>query len=628
MLRVYLLLQSLALAIFLTWPMPMAISERAIGSLDGDGIKHVWNLWWMHQEAWSGASGLHTNWVGFPDGMDLYPIEPLSGIFAAILPVGPITLSNLLALLNLTLLGLCSGWLGEIVSARMRGALMAGALAQCSAFAAFTLHVGVGELRELWWLPLGFSCLLEAQQTRRWRWFAALGAALAGAVLSCFYLGFFLAIGVLVHALVTLRRNGDLLGKYVVTAVAAALIAVAPFLLFAHTYDPTEDRSTVTFEQWKLKRPLETYRAAAAEPSQLLAWRDAERQTDDRQTRAYTGGRYLGLVTLALAIAGAWAQPRRAAPWLAVAATGAVLSLGTVLWEHGAIIAPPGGGRVILPLAWLNTYLGYYAEPVNFPARFLALSAMALPAAAAAASRWRWTWVLVPVACLDMISHDLVPWPRETFALPDTAGLSRDGSEMGVLNVTPFLHLRAFEPSLLLANKDPEGRSRAISAQISMRRRFDIIPIERMDFWSPGGLLWALPLPMLQAFAVEPAPSSPEPYRRDLWLLRDRGFDKLLITFGGGPPSIAAPAGFLTALCGPPERSEEAFVWTVPPVTATEEEGVTWRTEHAGLVSALPGPRMGKQFPDAGDPSTGVRAPPDLPQTAPQSPGSGTLQAP
>lgn len=653
-LRVYLLLQSLALAILLTWPIPMELSERAIGSLDGDGIKHVWNLWWMRQEVLSGVPGLHTNWVGFPDGMDLYPIEPLNGLFAAVLPLEPVALSNILAIVHLTLLGLCSGWLGEIVSYRMRGALMAGALAQCSAFAAFTLHVGVGELRELWWLPLGFSCLLEAQQTRHWKWFAALGGVLVLSVLSCFYMGFFLAIGVLVYALVTLRRNTALLTKYTVTAVVSSVIALAPFQLFARTYDPYDDRASLTFEQWKTTRPLETYEAAATEPSQLLLWRNAER-TSDRQARAYTGGRYLGLITLGLAIAGAWAQPRRAAPWLAVAATGIVLSFGTVLWEHGKIITFPGGARMVLPLAWINAYLGYYAEPVNFPTRFLALAAVALPAAAAAATRWRWTWVLVPLACLDMISHDLVPWPRETFALPNTAGLTNDGSELGVLNVTPFLRLQSAEPGLLLANKDSEGRSRAISAQITMQRRFDIIPIERMDFWSPDGLLWALPLPVFQAIHGHPARPNVEQYRRDLWLVRDRGFDKLLITFAGQLASIAESVNFLTDLCGEPEQSAVAVVWTVPTVNATADEAATWKAGHAALVAALPRPRMGKQFPSTTEApsSTGVPPPPDPsagpapvsipdvvpppPADAPPSspspgvpppPGSGTIQTP
>jgi len=623
--RVYLLLQSIALAIVLTWPAPIALSSRALGSIDGDAIKHVWNLWWMHKEAWDGVSGLRTTWVGFPDGMDLYPIEPLNGLFAALLPIGPVALSNVLAIGNLALLGVCAGWLGELVSLRTRGAFVAAALAECSAFAGFTLHVGVGELRELWWLPLGFGCLLEAQRTGQVRWFVALGASLVGAVLSCFYLGFFLALGVLVHALLTLRRYRGLFLRYAATAVVAALLSIAPFRLFARTYDPQDNRSVQTFERWKAERPMETYRGSAVEPSQLLTWRN-QQGGEDRQVGAYGGGRYLGWVTVALAIAGAWVQPRRGGPWLGVAAVGVVFSLGTVLWEHGAIVQAPWGGRLVLPLAWVNAYLGYYEEPINFPARFLALVAVAaLPAAAASIGRWRWCWIPVVLACVDMVAHDLVPWPRATLALPDASALHADGGAGGVLNITPFGRLSGADPSRLLANKDAEGRSRAIAAQVAMDRRLDIVPIERLDFWAPAGLLWAFPLSITTSMNAGGQAPTAEAFRRDLWLLRDRGFDKLLLTFGGGRETVSDIDRFFTALCGPPEAADVALVWTVPQVAATEAEGAAWRAEHAARVAALPVPRMGAQFPGG---EAVVAPPPTAPVGVPPPPDSGTMKLP
>ncbi len=593
--RLLLLLQSLALALLLTWPAAANISGRALGSVDADGIKHVWNLWWMRQEFWSGTWGLHTDWVGFPGGMALYPIEPLNGIFAVLLPIAPVALSNLLAILHFTLLGVCAAWLGHLVSGSRAGAHTAGALAQCSGFAAYTLHVGVGELRELWWLPLGFACLLRAQETRAWRWFGALGAVLVLSLLSCFYLGFFLGLGVLTHALCTVWTDIRLLPKYVTTAVCATLLALAPFSIFAKTYDPFDDRSTLTFAEWQRTRPLGMYETAAAEPSQLVKWRSGERAGIDRQLLAYTGGRYLGGLTLLLALVGAFAQPKRALPWLAVATLGITLSLGTVLWEGGDFVRWQGS-RLRLPLAWLNQYLGYYAEPINFPARFLAIVVVALPAAAAAAARWRWTLVLVPIACADMVAHDLVPWPRETFALPDARGLTVDKSDKGVLNVTPFLRLRVVDPSLLLAHKDAEGRSRAIAAQLVMGRRFDIIPIERMDFWSADGLVWALPLPMMHALTRLRAVTF-EQYRRDLWLLQDRGFDKLLLTHGGSTGGIADVMKVLTTLCGEPELARIAIVWKLPGVTATAAEGAAWKADHEAQVAELPKPKMGEQFP-------------------------------
>jgi hypothetical protein len=601
-LRVYTLLQSLALAVLLTWPVSAHLSASALGSPDGDGLKHVWNLWWMRQEFWDGTWGLATTWVGFPAGMQLYPIEPFNGIFAALAPIDPVTLSNLLALLHLTLLGWCMCWLGWLQSGRWSGALAAGALAQCSAFAAFTLHVGVGEMRELWWLPLGFCCLLRAQEEGQRRWFFALGATLALAMLSCFYIGFFLALGVLTHALLTLRGKLSLLPRYAATAVAAAVLTLVPFRFFAATYDPLDDRSVITFSEWVQSRPRATYETAAVEPSQLLSWRNDDRATASRQIMAYTGGRYLGLLTLVLAGLGVAAAPRRSAPWLGVAAVAVVFSLGTVLLEGGEVVVFRGA-RLVLPLAPVNQVLGFYAESINFPARFLALTAVALPAAAAAASRWRWTLVLVPLACLDMVQHDLVPWPRATFTLPDARALQRDHSRKGVLNITPFTYLKTPDAAQLLAYKNPEGRAAAIAAQIAMQRRFDIVPIERMDIWASAGLLWALPLPMLESLATA-SPSNAAAHRADLWLLRDRGFDTLLLTFVVINSEVQRVEAFMTSLCGEPEKTPIARVWTIPTVEATEQEYAGWRAAHEAKVKLIKPPKMGVQFPKSPKPAT------------------------
>lgn len=617
MLRVYTFLQSLALAVLLTWPMAAHLSTAAVGSADADGLKHLWNLWWMHKEAWDGTWGLLTTWVGFPKGTELYPIEPLNAPFAALWPGGPIPLSNLLALLHLTLTGWCACWLGWLVTRDDAGAHTAGALAQSSAFAAYTLHVGVGELRQLWWLPLGLGCLMQAQRTGRWRWFAALGTCLSMATLSCFYLGFFLALAVLVYALLTLREHHDLFVHYAVTAVLAAVVVLIPFRSFARTYDPLDDRSLITFDAWVHTRERPTYERDAVQPSDLLTWRNAEPAAADRggverQTFAYTGGRYLGALTLLLALIGVAAAPRVAGPWIGVAAAGTVLSFGSVLWEGGRIVTVHGN-RLVLPLGYLNQYLGYYAEAINFPARFLAVPAVALAVAGAVAvARWRWALALVPLACADMVAHDRVPWPRSTFLLPDTRGLAADGGDGGVLNVTPFLYLRKADATQLLAYKNPEGRAVAIAAQIALDRRFDIVPIERMDVWASGGLLWALPLTTLQEVARSGA-STVDAHRRDLFLLRDRGFDTLLLTFTDRNADVDRASAYLTSLCGPPRVARVAEVWTVPEVEATDEEAAAWRDEHAAAVRLIRPPHLGVQFPHGG---------------APAGAGSATLEKP
>ena len=91
-------LQAAVLAVLFTWPLLPRFFEQAIGRDDTDTPKHLWTLWWMRQELLDGTPGYSTRWLNFPDGMLLHPIEPLNGLFAALLPLEPVPLSNLLAL--------------------------------------------------------------------------------------------------------------------------------------------------------------------------------------------------------------------------------------------------------------------------------------------------------------------------------------------------------------------------------------------------------------------------------------------------------------------------------------------------------------------------------------------------
>jgi len=230
------LLQSAALAVALTWPLLPRFFEQAIGRDDTDTPKHLWTLWWMRQEWMQGTPGLATRWVNFPDGMPLYPIEPLNGLFAVLLPLEPVPLSNLLALVHVTLLGVCAGWLGREVVGTRTGAHVTGALAQLCAFTAFSLEVGVGELRQSWWIPLGLAILVRARRTEAPRWFVALAVVMAGAVVACFYHGLFLALAVSVWALGTLRLRRPLLLRYAGAAGLSLLLALPVVRGFAGSY--------------------------------------------------------------------------------------------------------------------------------------------------------------------------------------------------------------------------------------------------------------------------------------------------------------------------------------------------------------------------------------------------------
>lgn len=582
--RLLLPVQSLLLAIVLSWPAAATLSTAAVGSFEGDGSKHVWTLWWMREEFWHGVAGMRTTYVNFPDGMDLYPIEPLNGIFAAALPFAPVTLSNLLALLHLTLLGICAGWLGGLVSRDRLGGLMAGALAQGCAFAAFTLHVGVGELRQYWWIPLGLACLVKARETLQWRWFGALALSLAGAVVGCFYHGLFLATAVALYALLTLRPWPKLLLGYTLAAGLGLAVAYPVVSTFSSHYGGNSAPQPIFGPDGKV---VTDYRGAAMQLHELVSPRRALRLTGDRQTITYTGGRYLGVGALLIAAIGIAANWKRALPWLGMSAGTAALSLGTVLWSGDKIIQV-GGKALVLPLAWVNHYLRTFAEPVNFPARFIAPAMIGVAVVGGLASRWRWTAVLVPLALLDIAYNELVPWPRATFTLPDMSGLAEGNTGGAVADVQ------------LAINSDPESRTLDIAAQMEMERPMQSVPIERMDKWAPEGNQWLKALPVVQALDTTWHGKLTMPagdLRADQYLLRQRGFDRVILTHRTGSPEAALRQVLEAAFGQPIVVAPHAHLYAVPMPNATPEEAAQWQKEQEARLAAMAPPSFGPQFP-------------------------------
>lgn len=583
--RPLLLLQSLALSVVLMCPAPGGFGTRAIGSPDGDGAKHLWTLWWMREEALAGQPGPLTRLVNFPMGASLYPIDPVDGLLGVLLPLPPTQLANLLAVLHLTLLGLAAGWLGRLVSGSRLGGFVAGALAQGSAFTAFTLHVGVGELRQVWWVPLGFACLLRAQETGRQRWFLALGATAGAATLACFYHGAFLGLGAFVWLCCSPPRSARAFGGFAVAAALALAIAIPAARTFSASYGPPAAAESAE----AAPATLATEAAAAADAvgaaaslDDLYLPRSVARSRLDAETRAFTGGRYLGWLAAALALAGVAASPRRAWPWVAVAVVGAALSLGSAPTLGGA---PLGGAAWGAPFRALNAALASVAEPINFPARFLALPMIALPMLASLATRWRWTALLVPFAIAEIQLGDLVPWPRESFALPPVTGLSGKG---------PILDLG------IALDDSRASRQLDMAVQMALSSPTQALPVDRLDRWNNAGARWARALPIVQDLASH-GPNPPAPaaqYRPDLALLHAAGFERLLMTH---PSDALDPKvdGLLTALCGPPQRTELATLWTLPTPRATAEELAAWAIEQEARVAALPETDTPGSYPTA-----------------------------
>ncbi len=550
-------LQSLLLAVFTSWPLLPRMASEAVGSPETDTAKHLWTLWWMRAELYGGPLGMRTNLVNFPDGMDLYPISPVDGLIVALVPMPPVLAANVLALLHLVLLGVCAGWLGWETTRSRVGAHVTAAVAQGSSFAAFTLAVGVGELRLAWFLPLGLAVLVRARRTQRTGDFVRLGLVLAAAVFACFYHGLFLAVAVAALALATLRLRRRLLVGYTVAAGLSLAIVVPVVRGFASTYAEPAAASG--------ERPL--FPGASASLDELF-WASAVVEPPPGVAPVYLAGRYLGVLVGVMGLLGLGARPRVARPWLFCFGVCAVLALGPMLRVHGEPVVLLGH-TLGLPMGPLNTLLARVGEPLNFPARFLAPAGVALAVlCGVAASRWRALAWLVPVALLDVLHDQRTAWPRETLPAPELAGLEEAPGSGAVADLTALIY-----------TNEGETRQLAIAAQALLRRPFSSVPVERLDRWWDSGARWLRAMRLVEVVTTFDHPDAYDTsidWSGDVFLLRDRGFDAVLLTHRLRPHDTRAE-DLLTRVLGEPVTSPHATLWPVPEVSVPVERAEALR---------------------------------------------------
>lgn len=580
---------SVVLAVVLTWPVALRPGQAALGNVHADGMKHLWTLWWMQASVFEeGRVPFSTQLINHPTGMDLYPIEPLNGLFAVGMPfLSIVALSNVLVLLNLVLTGVAGAWLGRLLSRSRLGGLAAGTLLMGSSVMAFFVHVGVGELLHVWWLPLGLGCLVQARETVRWPWFVGLGACLVGAMLSGFYLGFFLALSVAIWALATLwagRKTPLLLLLYALTAGTSVGVVWPVTQQFAASYKsgdvPPVSLTEYLFEQHG--QPVTDPVSARLDPLELVTPR---RQPIGREDLAYGGGRYLGLLALGLAVAGVVREPRRGIPLLLVAVLGVTFALGTWLVVGGDEVLV-GGTRLRLPLLWLNRLLGYLAEPLNFPIRFLAMTVTAVAALGALPfrrARRRQQRVLFGLAVLAVVDIQLnaqVRWPWDRFAPRDASALEVLRAEEGGAVLDLALIVRA----------DHENRWSALATQIAHGKASQAVPIERIEFFARDGHNFTTAFEVVKDLQplyenYSDATLSGD-YTRDWALLEDAGFRWLLVTYRGGRERIPSVlVNEVTRVMGEPVAEGPGLAaWRLPTVEASEAELEEWRRIHDEVV--------------------------------------------
>ncbi len=582
-----------ALALCLTWPVPLQLSEAALGSPNADGMKHLWTLWWMRASVWEyGVFPFQTELINYPTGMSLYPIEPLNGLVSLFLPgLSLVALSNILAIVNMTLTGFFGAWFGRVLSGNRWGGVAAGALLEGSSVMAFFVHVGVGELNHLWWLPLGLGCLVKARRTQEWGWFLSVSLCLIGAMISCFYLGFFLAMATLLWSVLTFwegRQTPKLILQYVLAAALSIAVVVPITDSFSTSYK-SGSVPEVGFQNYVTKnygQPVTDPPSARLESSHLLT---PNRKPERREEAAYGGGRYLGFIPLLLALGGIVRRPKEALPWLVVGAVGVLFAYGTYYTVDGEVIKQ-NGRRIAMPILWLNRALGYLAEPLNFPVRFMAMTSVALAAMASFSIRdWKWA-LLVPLALSEVAWGQQLERPWKTFSPRDASALEaiRGVDDMAVVDLA------------LIVRSDMENRYSGLSTQIVHGKRTNVVPIERIEFFARDGFYFTNSLKLFQdlkpvyenrstAIGVD--------YRKDLALLEDAGFGWIVVAYRKGNERM--PQGIkdvLGKLCGEPMAKAAGLgAWRLPRVEYTEEELSTWKQEHqeAMQIFSRTSPGMG-----------------------------------
>ncbi len=596
---------ALLLAVVLTWPAAVQPGSGVLGSPDADGMKHLWTLWWIRESVltWHQLP-FHTELINFPVGLDLYPIEPLNGLAACLLGFLPLgTASNVLVFINLTLTGVAGCWMGRTLSGSRWGGVAAGILLEASSFSLFTVHVGVGELQHLWWLPLGLGLWSLLRRRLQLRTALTLAAVLIGATLSCFYYGFFLATGLVVLSLTTIwagDKTPRLLGRYALAAGLAAAVVLPVTKAFSTSYGPG-DVPEVGFANYVLDgshgQPVTDPDSARLDLPELVRHARSERQTASREKLAYGGGRYLGWPALVLVLAGLALRPRRALPWLAMAGVGILLAMGSYLLWGGEQYSSPTTLRVAMPFLFLNRALGYLLEPINFPIRFLSLTTCSVAAIAALAAgcefRGRslgpWVALLALLNAVDVQFNQLIPHPLPRFLIPQFDGLTLATTGKAVADM--YLVWRA----------DPETRSATQAAQMIHRQPIQGVPIERVEYYAQEGQIYLRTLPMTDvlhpAFKYQQAVEiDPVKHREDLALLREAGFDRVLLL--GTGPNADVPSRLVDAMSEilgePIVDTTSAVVFQVPDPQATEEEIGEWIRMHDARIEAFYGQLPGQ----------------------------------
>ncbi|MHB0877572.1 MAG: interleukin-like EMT inducer domain-containing protein [Anaerolineae bacterium] len=466
------------LALLLTYPVVLAPGRLVPGSDTWayDEYTFLWNIWWLKHAALDlGVNPLYTAYTFYPVGapLVLYTYALLNCALALPLYLAtslPLA-SNLVLWASLVLSGYTTYSLTRYLLVR-RLSRSDGPAVHLAAFLggvayAFTasrfVYLAIGHycIATVATLPLFAIYLLRTldagatapgvSRPRRWWPYAVLaGVCFTLSAYTEMTFALFLALFALVIVVFERRLGLARLAARLGVAAAAALVTYAPLLYYVLRESLV---GSYALRGWGDSVRLSADLAGLVMPTALHpVW--GSDWVGELQSVAAGVARFsdvntffLGYVLLALAVVGAIAFWRRAAPWLAAGLVAIVFSLGPLLHVNGHTLFDLDGLQTTLPLPFVLLHYVPILNAGRTPNRFSVMALLALAPVAGMGAYWllsrarRW-WLLGPVAAV--IAVGLV-WDGLSVPLPTTDAavpafyqtLAEDDEDYAIL-VLPF----------------------------------------------------------------------------------------------------------------------------------------------------------------------------------------------
>ncbi|HOU40937.1 MAG TPA: hypothetical protein PK829_06680 [Promineifilum sp.] len=406
----------LLLVLVANFPLATHLNSHVVSSAADDTFEVLWQLVATERAVFkTHTNPFFTPDVFYPHGWYLASGAQPTWYYTLLSPltaaVGPVATYNLISLGTFVAAGFGVYLLGQWLTGRR----LAGVIAGCAYILApfFTARVGghTHVLFAMMFLPYALGATLRAMvaPARAWRWVVLGGVALAATILSHWYFLFIATLPVVAAALSvhsTVAWRARLARLAVLGGIALALISPALLLTQQARAAMFPQGGTFRLSDIELHGISPDYYLG---PNPLNPW-----------LRAWAGRVFpvhgeadiaaLGYTTLALAIAGLLATPRRQTrPFVVMGLLAFVLSLGATLrWrgERVLVAAPPWLVRLVSPLTrdlvlpagqlpvLLPNVLLYYALPFYSSLRVWARYAAPLQLAMALLAGFGAAWLL------------------------------------------------------------------------------------------------------------------------------------------------------------------------------------------------------------------------------------------